>query len=166
MNLKKINIGVIGGSVADEKTSDMAYQVGKHIALNGAILICGGLGGVMESAGKGAAENGGNVVGILPGENKNDANPFVTIALPTGFGTGRNILIVRASDVLIAFPGSYGTLSEISFALNLGKTVIYMPGTWDLRKIGRIDSALFKEAFEPAHAVGLALAACSQHITG
>jgi uncharacterized protein (TIGR00725 family) len=156
----KISIGVIGGNSIDEKTAEMAYMVGKHIALNAAVLICGGLGGVMEAASKGAYENGGIVLGILPGEKKSDANPFVSIALPTGFGSGRNILVVRSSDVLIAFPGSYGTLSEIAFALNLGKTVIYLPGTWDLKKIGRIDNALFKEAFEPAQAVGIALNAC------
>jgi len=160
MNNLKVNIGVIGGSSVDEKTFDLAYQVGKHIAKNGAVLICGGLGGVMEAASKGASDNGGLAIGILPGEKKIDANPFIHIALPSGIGSGRNILVVRASDVLIAFPGSYGTLSEISFALTIGKTVVYMPGTWDLKKIGKIDSALFKEAFEPAQAVGIALNSC------
>ena len=156
----KTTIGVIGGSRAADETSALAYDVGGHIAKNGAVLVCGGLGGVMESASRGAAENGGTVIGILPGDSKTDANPYVTVALPTGMGTARNVFVVRASDVLIAFPGSYGTLSEISLALTHGKTVVYMPGTWDLKKIGRIDSALFKEAFEPGQAVGLALNAC------
>lgn len=154
---RKITIGVIGGSTIDEKNRDLAYEVGKHIALNDAILICGGLGGTMEAASRGAAENSGMVVGILPGDDTNSANPFIHIALPTGMGVGRNILVVRSSDVIIAFPGSYGTLSEIALALNTGKTVVYMPGSWNLSKIGQVDSSLFKEAFDAPQAVGLAL---------
>jgi len=157
MSKSKVAIGVIGGSVIDNKAEELAYEVGKHIAHNDAILICGGLGGTMEAASRGAAENGGIVVGILPGEDKNSSNPFVHIALPTGMGIGRNILVVRCSDVLIAFPGSYGTLSEIALALNSGKTVVYMPGTWNLSKIGKVDTSLFKEAFDAPQAVGLAL---------
>jgi uncharacterized protein (TIGR00725 family) len=157
MGKPKIAIGVIGGSTIDDSNSELAYEVGKHIAQNNAMLVCGGLGGTMEAASRGAAENGGLVVGILPDDTKNSANPFVHIALPTGMGIGRNILVVRSSDVLIAFPGSYGTLSEIALALNLGKTVIYMPGTWNLSKIGQVSSSLFKEAFDAPQAVGLAL---------
>lgn len=154
---RKITIGIIGGSTIDGKNRELAYDVGKHIALNDAILVCGGLCGTMEAASQGAAENGGLVVGLLPGEDKESANPFIHIALPTGMGVGRNILVVRSSDVLIAFPGSYGTLSEIALALNTGKSVIYMPGTWNLSKIGQVDSSLFKEAFDAPSAVGLAL---------
>lgn len=154
---RKITIGVIGGSTVDEKNRELACDVGKHIALNDAILVCGGLGGTMEAASQGAAENGGLVIGLLPGEDKGNANPFIHIALPTGIGVGRNVLVVRSSDVLIAFPGSYGTLSEIALALNTGKTVIYMPGAWNLSKIGQVDSSLFKEAFDAPSAVGLAL---------
>ena len=154
------SIGVIGGSQATETSVSDAYQVGKHVAMNGAILVCVGLGGIMEAASRGAAENGGLVVGILPGEAKADANPYVSVALPSGLGLGRNLLVVRSSDVLIAFPGSYGTLSEIALALSHNKTVVYMPGAWDLRKIGRVDNALFKEAFDPGQAVGIALTAC------
>lgn len=157
MNKRKVTIGVIGGSSINEKNRELAYDVGKHISLNNAILVCGGLGGTMEAASQGAAENGGLVIGLLPGEEKASANPFIHIALPTGMGVGRNILVVRASDVLIAFPGSYGTLSEIALALNIGKTVIYMPGAWNLSKIGQVDSSLFKEAFNAPSAVGLAL---------
>lgn len=155
---RKISIGVIGGNTIEDKNLELAYEVGKHIALNGADLVCGGLGGTMETVSKGAQENGGNVIGILPGEDKNDANPFVNIALPTGMGVGRNTLVVRCSDVIIAFPGSYGTLSEIAIALNLGKSVIHMPGTWDISKIGYVNSSNFKEAFDASQAVGLALA--------
>jgi uncharacterized protein (TIGR00725 family) len=111
----------------------------------------------MEEASRGARENGGTVVGILPGNDPNDANSYVDIAVPTGMGVGRNVLVVRTADVLIAFPGSYGTLSEIAIALNVNKTVVYLPGSWDLRRIGRVDGSLFKEAFDGGQAVGLAL---------
>jgi hypothetical protein len=111
----------------------------------------------MEAAARGAFENGGVVVGILPGDQKSDANQYITIALPTGMGVARNILVIRAADVIVAFPGSYGTLSEIAIALTLGKTVVYMPGSWNLTKIGKIDTSLFKEAFDAQQAIGLAL---------
>ncbi len=157
MSKLKIAIGVIGGNNINETDSALAYDVGKCIAQNDAVLVCGGLSGTMEAVSRGAAEHGGTVVGILPGEDKNDANSFVNIALPTGMGIGRNILVVRSSDVLIAFPGSYGTLSEIALALNSKKAVIYMPGSWNIAKIGQVDSSLFKEAFDANQAVGLAL---------
>ncbi|MBD3321621.1 MAG: TIGR00725 family protein [Chitinivibrionales bacterium] len=150
-------IGVIGGSHAEEETIGLAYELGSHIANNDAVLICGGLGGVMEAAAKGASENSGTVIGVLPGENKQDANPYVTIPLPTGMGTGRNILVVRFSDVCIALPGSYGTLSEIGLTLNSGKTVVFLPGAWELKKIGTVDSGRYKEAYNAPQAVGFAL---------
>ena len=157
MKSRKITIGVIGGAETTVENYKLAYDVGRLIAGNGAVLLCGGLSGIMEAASKGAFENNGYVVGFLPGEEKSNANPYVHIAVPTGMGIARNVLVVRASDALIAFPGSYGTLSEIAMALNLGKTVVAMPGTWDLKKIAPVDSALFKEAFDPGQAVGLAL---------
>lgn len=161
MKKRKLAIGVIGGAKIEESEKALAYEVGKQIALKGADLVCGGLGGTMEEASRGAAENGGTVIGILPGEFKNDANPYVTIAIPTGMGVGRNMLVVRTADVLIAFPGSYGTLSEIATALNLGKTVVHLQGSWDIAKIGYVNSNLFKEATEASEAVGLALASYS-----
>ena len=157
MEKHKVTIGVIGGNIISRKDGIAAYEVGKHIALNNACLVCGGLGGTMEMASRGASENGGLVIGIIPGEEKESANPFVTIVIPTGMGVGRNVLVVRSSDAIIAFPGSYGTLSEIAFALNIGRTVVYMPGSWNISKIGKVNSALFKEAFEPSQAVGVAL---------
>jgi uncharacterized protein (TIGR00725 family) len=157
MPSRKITIGVIGGAEASADNYQIAYDVGKFIAGNNATLVCGGLSGIMEAASKGAFENDGCVIGILPGDAKADANPYVHIVIPTGMGVMRNALLVRTSDVLIAFPGSYGTLSEIALALNLGKTVVYLPGAWDLKKIALIDSAYFKEAFDARQAVGLAL---------
>jgi uncharacterized protein (TIGR00725 family) len=157
MPVRKPIIGVIGAGDALQEQCDLAYEIGKLIALRGASLVCGGLGGVMEAAGRGASEHNGLVIGILPGNQKSDANPFIDIAIPTGMGNARNLLVVKSSDVIIALPGSYGTLSEIALALNENKTVVYLPGAWDLKKSGVVDSARFKEAFTPTQAIGLAL---------
>ena len=124
-------ISVIGGSKCTVETGRIAQEIGKNIAKLGAILVCGGLGGVMEVAARGAKENGGMTIGILPGERKADANPYIDIAIPTGLGLARNTLIVRVADLIIALPGEYGTLSEISFALILKKTVINL-SNWDI----------------------------------
>lgn len=156
---QSICIGVIGAKETDQATYDIAYELGGLIAARGATLVCGGLGGVMEAACKGARENGGTTIGIIPGLDKKDANPYVSIALPSGMGIARNTLVVNMSDALIAFPGSYGTLSEIAFALAAGKTVVYLPGAWDLKKIAPVDGNLFKEAFDARHAIGVALGA-------
>jgi uncharacterized protein (TIGR00725 family) len=139
-----------------------AYEVGRLIARRNAIMVCGGLGGIMESAARGAAEHGGIVVGIIPGEDKLAANQYCHIVIPTGMGVGRNVQVVRSSDVLIAFAGAYGTLNEISCALALHKVVITMPGAWNLTKIGQIDTSLFKEAHDAVHAVGLALSSITR----
>ena len=109
MQKRKPVIGVIGASETTEEQYQLAYELGGHIANRGAILVCGGLGGIMEACSKGAAENGGLVIGILPGDSKADANPYVSIAIPTAAGISRNVLVVHTADVLIAFPGSYGT---------------------------------------------------------
>jgi len=154
-------IGVIGsGRALSPEQFQLAYEVGKLIAQRGAALVCGGLGGVMEAAAKGAHESEGFVIGILPGADKTDANPYVVLAVPTGLGMGRNALVVRTADVLIAFPGSFGTLSEMAMALDSEKSVVFLPGAWDLRKAGSIEGARcarFLEAFDAKQAVGLAL---------
>jgi uncharacterized protein (TIGR00725 family) len=157
MTKRKPAIGVIGGSEASEETLRMAYDVGKYIAANDAVLVCGGLFGVMEAASRGAAENNGIVVGIIPGPDKAAANESVHIVVPSGMGHARNALVVNSSDVLIAFPGKFGTLSEIGLALASGKTVVYLPGAWNLQKIEAVDASLYKEAFDAYGAVGLAL---------
>jgi uncharacterized protein (TIGR00725 family) len=157
MSSQKPTIGVIGAGETSKENFQLAYEMGKHIAARGAILVCGGLGGIMEAASKGASENGGTIIGILPGLDKAEANPFITIAIPTGMGISRNVLVVQASDVIIAFPGAFGTLSEMAIALASGKTVIHFPGTWDLKRIGTVDVSRFKEAFDPRQAIGLAL---------
>lgn len=124
-----MQIGVIGSNRTTSKIERVAYEVGRQIAKNGGILVCGGLGGVMEAACKGAREAGGTTVGILPGTLREEANPYISIPIVTGFSDGRNIIVVRSSQAIIAIEGSYGTLSEIAFALRLGIPVIGLD-TW------------------------------------
>ena len=157
MSSQKAVIGVIGATETSKENYQLAYELGTHIAARGAVLVCGGLGGIMEAASKGASENGGTVIGILPGTDKKEANEYVNIPIPSGLGISRNVLIVHCADVIIAFPGTFGTLSEIALALATGKTVIHFPGTWDLKRIGAVDPARFKEAVDPRQAIGLAL---------
>ncbi|MGQ9499781.1 MAG: TIGR00725 family protein [Dissulfurimicrobium sp.] len=123
-------IGVIGAGLCDSEIAKMAEQTGRMIAERGAILYCGGLGGVMEAAAKGAFEAGGVTVGILPGSKAMDANPYIKIPIMTDMGYARNVILVRSCDVLIAIAGSYGTLAEISLALKMWKPVIGL-NTWE-----------------------------------
>ncbi|MBN1832979.1 MAG: TIGR00725 family protein [Deltaproteobacteria bacterium] len=123
-------VGVIGAGECTDLTYKTAQNLGFEIGKRGWILVCGGLGGVMEAAAKGCVEAGGMTLGILPGSKRNSANPYIRIALPTGLGEGRNLLVVRASDVLVAISGGYGTLSEIALALKAGKPVIGLE-TWE-----------------------------------
>lgn len=125
-------IGVIGSQKATEKAKKIAYEVGKLIALNNFVLVCGGLEGVMEAASKGAFEHGGLTVGILPDKDKKNANPYIKIAIASGMGYARNFCIVQSADCLIAIEGSYGTLNEISAALNLQKLVIGLECSWNI----------------------------------
>ncbi|HTR44455.1 MAG TPA: TIGR00725 family protein [Thermodesulfovibrionales bacterium] len=133
-------IGVIGAGKADEETMKVAEAVGKGIAGMNAVVICGGLGGVMEAAARGAHAAGGITVGILPRDRKEEANPSIDVAIATGFGEGRNVLIVRSAEALIAVGGEYGTLSEIALALKTGKPVVGI-GTWDIPGVVRADDA-------------------------
>ncbi len=129
--MEKAIIGVIGSALAKGKVFDAAVEVGRLVAGRGGTVLTGGLGGVMEAACKGAKEAGGQTIGILPGFDTRDANPYVDIPIITGLNHARNIIVVRSSDALIAVDGEYGTLSEIAFALKLGKPVIGI-GTWDV----------------------------------
>ena len=117
-------IGVIGAGRCDAATGRLARELGREIARIGAVLVCGGLGGVMEEACRGCRDAGGVALGILPGSDHSDANPHISFALATGMGEMRNFLVVRCSDLLIAVAGEYGTLSEIGIALKEGKRVI------------------------------------------
>lgn len=145
--MKKRVIAVIGSGTADESLRETAEQVGRLIAKRNAVLVCGGLGGVMEAAARGAKSEGGTTVGILPQDHKDYANPWIDIAVATGFGEGRNVIIVRTADALIAVGGEYGTLSEIAFGLRNGKPVIGLH-TWNIR--GVIKAADAEEAVAKA----------------
>ncbi len=127
--MRPIRIGIVGAGSCSEEVSKAAYAVGKAVAEREAVLVCGGLGGVMEAAAMGAYEAGGVTIGILPGENEADANPYITLPMPTGLGPARNVLLVRAAHVAIAISGGYGTLSEIALALKMGKRVVGLH-TW------------------------------------
>ncbi|MCX5725686.1 MAG: TIGR00725 family protein [Candidatus Saganbacteria bacterium] len=134
-------ITVVGESRASEKTYKIAMEVGRLVARSGATLVCGGLLGVMEAAAKGAKSAGGVTVGIIPGSRREEANKYIDIPIVTGLGYARNKLVVKTGQVVIAVGGSYGTLSEISFALGYGIPVIGIK-TWELRKNGKIDKGI------------------------
>ncbi len=122
-------IAVVGPAKCGEKQADLAEEVGAMIAKRGAIVVCGGRGGVMEAACKGAASAGGTTVGILPGTEVSEGNDYLTIALPTGLGEARNALVATTGQAMISIGGSYGTLSEIALALKAGRKVIGLE-TW------------------------------------
>ena len=144
-------VGVIGAGQCSEKIYELAREVGRGIGRKGWYLLCGGLSGVMEGAARGCSEVGGTTIGLLPGLERTLANPFIKIAIPTGLGEGRNLLIVRASDLLIAVAGGYGTLAEIALSLKTGKRVIGLE-TW--RNIEGIQHvATPEEAIERAREV-------------
>jgi uncharacterized protein (TIGR00725 family) len=121
-------IGVIGAAQPSPQGLALAESVGREIARRGAVLVCGGLGGVMEAAARGAFEAGGEVVGVLPGPESASANPFVTIAIATNMGHARNVIIAQTAEALIAVEGEYGTLSETAIGLKMGKPVVVLPG--------------------------------------
>jgi uncharacterized protein (TIGR00725 family) len=131
MRKQKITISVIGQNANNDKVEKLAIKVGKIVAKVGAILVCGGLGGVMEAAARGAKEAGGTTIGLLPGIDKSDANPYIDIALPTSIGYARNAMVACSADIIIALPGSHGTSSEISYGLVYKRPVIDL-GNWNV----------------------------------
>ena len=135
-------IAIVGAGKCSKKLRDRAAEVGRYVAEQGGVVVCGGLGGIMEGAARGAKEAGGLTIGILPTENKEDANEYIDIIIPTGFGEARNIMVVRTADAVVAFPGKYGTLSEMAFALHAKKPVISV-SAWQLGdEIRHVDSPL------------------------
>lgn len=152
---RRLKIGVLGPHQATEEELRLGREVGAEIARRGAILLCGGLDGVMEAAAEGAKKAGGLTIGILPGDTTSEANAFIDIALPTGLGAFRNMLLVRACDAVIAVRGEYGTLSEIAAALRLKVPVVGLH-TWKLIRNGSEDPGL-RVASSPKEAVDIAL---------
>lgn len=139
-------IGVIGAGNCNESVAMIAEEVGREIAKRGAVLICGGLGGVMQATARGAKEEGGTTIGILPGSRREDANPYIDIAILTAMGHARNAIIAQSCDALIAIDGEYGTLSEIALSLKMGKTVVLLESKWEIE--GTIMAKDAQEAVE------------------
>lgn len=138
---------------------EWAETIGRGLAESGAVVVCGGLGGVMAAACRGAASAGGTTIGLLPGLDRAEANPWVGVAVPTGLGEGRNLLVVRAADAVVAVGGAYGTLAEIALALKIGTPVVGLR-TWELSSQGMADDGIHVVR-SPAEAVDLALTLAS-----
>lgn len=132
---KSTIIAVIGGGHCSEEIYELAREVGREIARAGAMLICGGMFGVMEAACRGAKEAGGTTIGILPGKSKAEANAFVDIPIVTGLNDARNVIIARSADGVIAVDGEYGTLSEMAFSLKFGKPVVGLRSTFNIPRV-------------------------------
>lgn len=148
-------VAVIGGRACSPEEWEAAEKVGRELARQGAAVICGGTGGVMEAACKGAASEGGITIGILPGETRQMANPYVNIPIITGMGYSRNVIVVKSAQAVIAIGGSFGTLSEIAHAVQSNIPVIGL-NTWSLARNGQTDSTIVT-ANSPSEAVELAL---------
>jgi uncharacterized protein (TIGR00725 family) len=149
-------VAVVGPSAGTPAELALGEEIGRLIGRAGAVLVCGGMGGVMEAAASGCAEAGGKSVGVLPGDSRLDANPYLTVAVATGMGEGRYVVVVRTADVVIAVHGEFGTLSEIALALKIGKPVVGL-GTWELGRGGLPVDAIV-QAEDPEAAVEKALA--------
>lgn len=154
-------IAVIGNSSCSPEEAKLAESVGELLAQSGATIICGGLGGVMEAACRGAKSQGGLTVGILPGQDSSTANPCVDIPVVTGIGEARNLAVVKSAQAVIAIGGSYGTLSEIAYALKGNIPVIGL-NTWSLSRNGREDDSIIR-AQSPTKAVDKAIALAKRH---
>jgi uncharacterized protein (TIGR00725 family) len=150
-----MQVSVIGASEGEPEIHEAAEEVGRRLAEAGAVLVCGGMTGVMEAASRGAAEAGGTVIGIVPSTHTGDANPHVTHSIATGIGHARNLAVVASGDAVIAVGGEWGTLSEIAFARKLEKPVIALQ-SWPLRNRAGTDLGI-AEAESADEAVKAAL---------
>jgi uncharacterized protein (TIGR00725 family) len=142
-------VAVIGAGTCDERTARIAHAVGRRLAERGAVVLTGGLGGVMEAACRGAREAGGRTLAILPGADAREANPHVDLAVASGMGDARNAILANTAEAFVAVGGAHGTLSEIAFALKRGKCVVSL-GSWE------VDAAV-RRASSPEEAVAIAL---------
>ncbi len=128
---RPLYVAVVGSGEATGELYDLAREVGRLVASRGGIVVCGGLSGVMEAAARGATEEGGVAIGILPDEYRDRANPYLSYSVATGTGQARNLAVVCSGDVIVAVSGEYGTLSEIGLALKVGRPVVAL-ASWDL----------------------------------
>ena len=154
---QRLQISVIGASEGEPEVLRDAEAVGRSIAEAGAVVVCGGLTGVMEAASKGAADAGGVVVAVLPTLSPADANPYVSYAVATGTGHARNLAVVASGQAVVAVGGDWGTLSEIAYARKLGRPVVAIQ-SWTLRNRSGTDLGIV-EAETPEEAVEAALSA-------
>jgi len=155
MSESKTIIAVIGAGEPSAEEAGLAEEVGRELARRDVVLVCGGLGGTMEAACRGASSEGGMTVGILPGENPKMANPYVHIPIATGVGYARNVAVVKSAMAVIAIGGSYGTLSEIAYARQSNIPVIGL-NTWTISRDNRQDDSIIR-AQNPKEAVDKAL---------
>jgi uncharacterized protein (TIGR00725 family) len=154
-------IAVVGAGRRDPRLGKLAEAVGAGLARAGATLVCGGLGGVMEAAARGAAAEGGVVIGIVPGESRREANPHCTHVVATGIGHARNLAVVASADAVVAIGGEWGTLSEIAFARRLGRPVVALE-SWSARPAGGDRTGLeIEPADGPEEAVRAAVSAAA-----
>ena len=153
-------ISVIGAGQASDDEMAAAEEIGRRLAEAGAVLVCGGLGGVMDAAARGCDAAGGVSVGVLPGEDRTHGSSNLTVRIATGLGEARNAIVARAADAVIAVGGEFGTLSEIALALKMGKPVVGL-GTWSLDLEGLPGDPL-QRAVSPADAVARALEAAER----
>ena len=156
-------VGVAGASRPEPELLELAEVLGRRLAEAGAVVVCGGGSGVMTAVCKGVATVGGTSVGLLPGDRRAGGNPYLSVALPTGLGEGRNVLLVRASDALVAVGGGFGTLSEIALALRVGVPVVGLR-TWSLELAGHPVDA-FPVAGDPDEAARLVMEAAAARMT-
>jgi uncharacterized protein (TIGR00725 family) len=155
MNTARSSIAIVGAGDASETVCDLAYAAGLAVARRGAMLICGGRGGVMAAAARGAQSAGGLTIGILPGYDRREANANIEIAIATGMGEARNAVVVASADSVVALEGEGGTLSEIGFAIKLGRPVVGLRAWRQLEMISHAD--------DPVAAVDLALELAERH---
>ena len=143
MTAREIIIAVIGTRQPSPEESKLAEEVGRELAKNGVALICGGLGGVMADACRGAHAEGGLTIGVIPGDDRKSANPYVQIPIVTGIGYARNVIIVKSAQAVIAVGGGYGTLTEIGYALDSKIPVIGL-GTWKISRNNQLDKSIIR----------------------
>ena len=160
----KLYVGVAGASQAGPGLLEQAERLGRRLAEGGAVVVCGGGPGVMQAVCRGAQAAGGTTVGILPGLDRAEGNPYLTVSLPTGLGQGRNLLLVRSSEALVAVGGGFGTLSEIALALRTGTPVVGL-ATWSLHLDAKAVDA-FPVATDPDAAADMVLKAARDRRAG
>ncbi len=146
---RPVHLAVVGAGAADATAYDLALRVGRAAARAGAVVVCGGLGGVMEAACRGAREAGGRTVAVIPGPDPAAANPWAEVVVATGLGHARNVVVVQSGDAVVALPGSWGTLSEISLARKCGRPVVAVSAWRHLEGVRVVE--------DPEEAVGLAV---------